>query len=103
MSPTRVLRGFTFGGLGGILGWILVEYLPLPYPFQPRLFDNANMPGVNPDQMGLMGIALGLAIGGLLGISEGIAEGTTTRFFRSTFTFLLLGALGGFLGLYFGQ
>jgi pSer/pThr/pTyr-binding forkhead associated (FHA) protein len=99
MSPLRVLRGFVFGALGGVLGWLLVEFL-----FQPARFERPGMVAtVTPHQQGLLGIALGLAIGGFLGISEGLAEGTMSRFRRAFFTFLVLGAAGGYVGLYFGQ
>ncbi|HTE20735.1 MAG TPA: FHA domain-containing protein, partial [Armatimonadota bacterium] len=105
MSPLRVLRGFIFGALGGLLGWILTEFLPFPYPFQPARYEGPGMvpPQVGLEGLGLVGLALGLAIGGFLGLSEGMAEGTASRFRRALFTFLGLGAIGGFLGLYCGQ
>src|SRR4051812_4695470 len=105
MSPLRVLRGFIFGALGGALGWMLVEFLPLPYPFQPARFEapGAMPPEVSPHMEALLGLALGLAIGGFLGMSEGLSEGTMGRFKRAFWTFILLGPLGGYVGLYFGQ
>lgn len=108
MSPVRVLRGFTLGGIGGVLGWFLIEFLPPPFPsppFRPGAFEapGAIIPSITPTDSGLQGIILGLCIGGMLGISEGVAEGTASRFRRSLFAFLGLGGLGGFLGLYFGQ
>src|SRR4051794_36529816 len=109
MSPLRVLRGFIFGGIGGFLGWVLVEFLPPPFPsppFRPATFEGlgpGHMPSMTAGVEGLIGLCLGLAIGGLLGISEGIAEGTMSRFRRVFLWFLGLGAVGGFLGLYFGH
>src|SRR4051812_37535035 len=107
MSPLRVLRGFILGGVGGVLGWFLIEFLPAPFPsppFRPSAFEaGGNIPSITPGDSGLQGIILGLCIGGMLGIAEGVAEGTASRFRRSLFTFLGLGGLGGFLGLYFGQ
>jgi pSer/pThr/pTyr-binding forkhead associated (FHA) protein len=105
MSPLRVLRGFILGALGGILGWVLTEFLPLPFPFQLARFEAPGMvqPPVGPGQIGLYGLALGIGIGLFLGISEGMGEGTTSQFRRTFLVFLVLGAAGGFLGLYFGQ
>jgi pSer/pThr/pTyr-binding forkhead associated (FHA) protein len=105
MSPIRVLRGFIFGAIGGLIGWFLIEFLPLPYPFRPHVFDvpNAIPPLTTPGQQALIGFALGLAIGGCLGLAEGMSEGTAARFRRVFFTFVVLGGFGGFLGLYFGQ
>lgn len=105
MSPLRVLRGFIFGGMGGLLAWVLIEFLPFPYPFQPARFEapGSTIPMVAPHLMGLLGLVLGLCIGGFLGLSEGIAEGTVSRFTRAVLWFVGLGALGGFVGLYFGQ
>jgi pSer/pThr/pTyr-binding forkhead associated (FHA) protein len=105
MSPLRVLRGFIFGAIGGLIGWLLIEFLPLPYPFQPRFFDTptAVAPLTTPPQQALLGLALGLAIGGCLGLAEGMSEGTRARFNRVFWTFVVLGSLGGFIGLYFGQ
>src|SRR5688500_6551066 len=108
MSPVRVLRGFIFGGLGGALGWLLVEFLPPPFPSPPsRPFlterPGAVVPPVTPEQMGLLGIVLGLCIGGLLGISEGMAEGTVSRLKRALLWFVGLGAIGGFVGLFYCQ
>jgi len=108
MSPVRVLRGFLFGAMGGVLGWALIEFLRPPFPSPPfRPFElerpGAIPPPVTPEQSGLLGLMLGLCIGGFLGLSEGLAEGTTARFQRALAWFLGLGAVGGFLGLYFGQ
>jgi hypothetical protein len=105
MSPLRVVRGFIFGAIGGFLGWVLVEFMPFGYPFQPARYEapGTAVPLSSPEQQGLLGLALGLAIGGFLGISEGIAEGTNARFKRAFGVFLALGAAGGFMGLYFGQ
>lgn len=108
MSPLRVLRGFIFGAIGGILGWVLVEFLPAPFPsppFRPFLLERpgAALPPVATQDMALLGVVLGLAIGGFLGLSEGIAEGTASRLWRSLGWFTFLGAIGGYLGLYFGQ
>jgi hypothetical protein len=95
-----VLRGLIFGAIGGVLGWVLVEFI-----FQPSRYEQPGVPPplTTPESQGFLGMALGLAIGGCLGISEGLAEGTMSRFRRAFFTFLALGALGGFMGLYFGQ
>lgn len=108
MSPLRVLRGFIFGAMGGVLGWVLVEFLPAPFPsppFRPYLLERPGVPipPVSATDMGLLGIVLGLAIGGFLGLSEGIAEGTVGRLRRALGWFTFLGAIGGYLGLYFGQ
>src|SRR5690349_17749221 len=105
MSPLRVLRGCIFGAMGGILGWMLVEFLPLPYPFRPGLYEapGSTVPMLNPTFQALLGAALGTSIGGFLGISEGIGEGTTSRFRRAFLWFTFLGALGGFIGMYYGQ
>src|SRR5579862_6671887 len=104
MSPTRVLRGFIFGALGGFVGWALGEFLPLPFPFQPARYESGpSLPLVDTTMQGVLGAAVGLAIGGFLGLSEGIAAGTASRFRRILGWFLALGAMGGFLSLYFGQ
>jgi pSer/pThr/pTyr-binding forkhead associated (FHA) protein len=108
MSPLRVLRGFVFGAMGGVLGWLLIEFLPPPFPsppFRPFLWERpgAPLPQVTVEQSGMLGLMLGLCIGGFLGLSEGMAEGTTARFRRVLAWFVGLGAVGGFLGLYFGQ
>lgn len=107
MSPLRVLRGLVFGGLGGLLGWALIEFLPPPFPsppFRPAMFEMAKeMPPVRPQDMGLQGLVLGLAIGAFLGLSEGIGEGTRSRFLRAFWVFTVSGAIAGFLGLYMGQ
>ena len=98
MSPLRVLRGFSFGALGGFLGWLLVEFGFRLYEqdaIGPRL--------VGPTSSGTLGGVLGLTIGFFLGVSEGIGEGTTVRFKRAVGWFTLLGMVGGFVGLYFGQ
>lgn len=99
MSPIRVLRGFFLGAIGGLTGWALVELL-----FRLHQYDNISPPPTtSPSQQGLVGGVLGLAIGGFLGVSEGIAEGTAGRFRRAVGTFLAMGFVGGFVGLYFGQ
>jgi pSer/pThr/pTyr-binding forkhead associated (FHA) protein len=100
MSPLRVLRGLVFGGAGGIIGWILIEAI-----FQPTRFERPGGPQqvTTATDSGLMGALLGLAIGLCLGISEGIGEGTNARFKRAVAWFTGLGAVGGFLGMYFGQ
>lgn len=106
MSPLRVLRGFIFGALGGLLGWALVEFMPFASPpFQPARFEGygVEIPLVHAETEALLGLALGLAIGGFLGIAEGLAEGTMSRFRRAVLVFPALGALGGYVGLYFGQ
>ncbi len=105
MSPIRVLRGLFLGGVGGFLGWLLTEFLPLPYPFAPARFEQpgAVLPLVHPASMGLLGAVLGIAIGGALGLSEGVGEGTRSRFTRTMLAFLLAGFFGGFLGLSIGQ
>lgn len=99
MSPLRVLRGFIFGGLGGALGWVLVELF-----FNLHRLDGMKPPPPTyPQDQGLIGAVLGLAIGTFLGVSEGISEGTASRFRRAFFTFMGVGVVGGFIGLYFGQ
>lgn len=104
MSPLRILRGFVFGAIGGAIGWLLTEFLPLGFPFQLHVFEARRYyPDTNPATQGLFGIVLGLAISAFLGLSEGIAEGTVSRFRRVMLWFVGLGALGGFLGLFFGQ
>lgn len=107
MSPVRVLRGFIFGGIGGFLAWLLCEFLPPPFPSPPfriHLWESGVAPPpIGPDLAGVQGLILGLCIGGFLGISEGIGEGTYARFRRSALWFTVLGAVGGFVGLYFGQ
>lgn len=108
MSPARVLRGFILGGAGGLLGWLLAEFLPAPFPsppFRVYLWEHTGgvVPLIAPESNGLLGLVLGLCIGGMLGIAEGVSEGTQARFRRTVLAFLALGALGGFLGLYFGQ
>ncbi len=105
MSPVRVLRGFFFGAVGGLLGWILTEFLPLPYPFAPARFEGpgGTLPSVHPTSMGMLGLAFGLAVGLGLGLSEGLEEGTGRRFNRILGMFLAIGAVGGFLGMMAGQ
>lgn len=105
MSPIRVLRGLIFGAIGGLIGWFLIEFLPLGYPFRPHVFDgpNSTPPLTSPAQQALMGLVLGLAIGGCLGLAEAMSEGTRTRFNRTLGLFVVLGGLGGFVGMYFGQ
>ena len=105
MSPLRVLRGLIFGALGGLVGWLLIEFLPLPYPFRPARFEapGSTVPLVSIVEQALLGLALGLAVGGFLGISEGLAEGTNSRFRRAFAWFLGLGAMGGFVGMYVGE
>lgn len=104
MSPLRILRGFVFGAIGGALGWVLTEFLPLGPAFRLHVAEaEKTIPRVFPQDQGLFGAVLGFAIAGLLGLSEGMAAGTVSRFRRSVLWFLAIGAVGGFLGLYFGQ
>jgi len=105
MSPLRVLRGCAFGALGGMLGWLLIEFLPLGDPFRPGRWElsGTRQPYMEPQVAALLGAVLGLCIGGFLGIAEGIGEGTHSRFKRALLSFSLLGALGGYIGMYFGQ
>src|SRR5688500_9564346 len=97
MSPLRVLRGFLFGGIGGLIGFLLIEFLPPPFPSPPfRQFMIEDMirrtqgalPPVSGEQQGLMGLILGMSIGGLLGLSEGIAEGNAAKLKRTFLWFL---------------
>ena len=105
MSPLRVLRGLIFGAIGGLIGWILIEQLPLGPAFQPWRYEGPHsvQPVISTGDQAMLGVALGLAIGGCLGIAEGMGEGTVSRFRRTLLAFLGLGALGGMIGLYFGQ
>ncbi len=104
MSPLRVLRGFIFGAIGGLLAWFVVEYVPLGTAFQPSRYDNAGSGfRVGPSDIALLGAVAGLLIGGSLGVAEGLGEGTTGRFKRAFFSFAGLGAVGGFIGFYCGQ
>lgn len=104
MSPLRVLRGLIAGGAGGVIGWLLTEFLPLGPAFRPHRYEAEQIAvQMTPGDVAWMGMVIGLSIGGLLGLSEGIAEGTSARFRRTSLWFLGLGGLGGFLGMYFGQ
>jgi len=105
MSPIRVLRGLIFGAIGGLIGWFLIEFLPLPAPFRPHVYDVPGTipPSIRPDTQALMGLVLGLCIGGCLGLAEAMSEGSRARFNRVLGYFVVLGGLGGFIGMYFGQ
>jgi pSer/pThr/pTyr-binding forkhead associated (FHA) protein len=103
MSPIRVLRGLIFGAIGGVLGWLLIEFLPLGPPFRPALYEGMRNVLTTPEEQAWLGATLGASIGLLLGISEGLAEGTISRFRRNVLWFWILGAAGGYVGLYFGQ
>ena len=94
----RILRNLIFGGIGGALGWALVEpsnYLTPPDQWGP----------VPPDwgRTLLLGCIVGAAMGLCIGISEGIASGSGRMARRSAFLGLVTGLVGGLLGLMFGQ
>ncbi|MFN3652680.1 MAG: FHA domain-containing protein [Armatimonadota bacterium] len=123
MSPTRILRGFLFGGIGGFLAWVALEFAPPPFPQPPfrlhqleamhvqaqaagdavRIAQIERVLTMTPTADSLIGIVLGLLIGGMLGVSDAMVDGRRSRFFRRVGLFLVFGALGGFLGLYFGH
>jgi pSer/pThr/pTyr-binding forkhead associated (FHA) protein len=89
-----VLRGLVLGGIGGFLGWVLVEFLRLS-PDNVKIAD--------PNTVAIFGAIIGLLDGLALGVGEGITAGTKPKFQRAVGIGAVTGLVGGFFGLECGQ
>src|SRR5262245_36614123 len=90
---SRIYYNAVFGGLGGLLGWMLFG-----------IFGDRN---VTPDRENrhilLGGLLIGGAIGYLVVSVEAIRDRALLRFVRLATYGVLLGAIGGALGIWLGD
>lgn len=91
---SRIYFNAVFGGLGGLLGWMLFG------TFGDRL---AHVDLQHPYQILLGGALIGGAIGYLVVSVDAIRDRSFLRFVRLATYGLVLGALGGSVGLYVGE
>jgi hypothetical protein len=89
----RVYFNAVFGGLGGLLGWILFGV------FGDRAAPLEQVTA----QLALGGALIGGSIGYLLVGSDALRDRSALRFFRLATYGLLLGAIGGSLGMVIGD
>jgi hypothetical protein len=87
---TRIYFNAVFGGLGGLLGWMLLG-----------VFFDARATGL--DRFLLAGVLIGGSIGFFVVSVEAIRDRSLIRFNRLATYGLLLGALGGALGMLIGE
>jgi hypothetical protein len=97
---TRIYFNAVFGGLGGLLGWMLFGVLGERNPSEDRVFLFLSPLDFN----SLLG---GAAIGGLVGYFivgvEALRDLSLVRFARLASYGVLLGMTGGALGMYLGD
>ncbi len=92
------LRSLIAGGIGGFIGWLLVESLVMPR--QPLFMSLSDLYPFD----ALFGALAGVAIGGTLGLAGGlISYGATSRAWITVGISAAAGVLGGALGLVLGE
>ncbi len=92
------LRSFVAGGIGGFVGWLLVESLVMPR--QNPFMSLSDLYASD----ALFGALAGVAIGGVLGLAGGlISYGATRRAWMTVAISAGAGLIGGALGLVLGE
>jgi hypothetical protein len=91
------IQGAIAGGLGGALGWVLVEV------FLGRRIDSTVTLSQAYGIDAIMGAITGLCIGLALGTAEGLIMGSRQRLLRGAAIGAGAGVLGGVLGLLIGE
>ncbi len=87
---SRLLVMMFFGGLGGFVGWLLIE---------PWYSDEQPLRQTDQALEALLGIIVGGCIGAGIGFASGQLMGTSRHILRSTTIGLLMGIPGGLFGL----
>lgn len=96
LNDVRV-RSAVAGGLGGFLGWMLVE--PLVVPMLDQVTGVSDLYPVD----ALFGAIAGMCLGLALGVAEGVILRSPARAGRGALIGGLAGLLGGALGLVIGE
>jgi hypothetical protein len=97
---TRIYFNAVFGGLGGLLGWMLFGVFGERSPSEQRAF-------LFLSQLDFNSLLGGAAIGGLIGYFvvavEALRDLSLVRFVRLASYGVVLGSVGGALGMYLGD
>lgn len=96
----RIYYNAVFGGLGGLLGWMLFGVFGEKNPGSARAFLFLSEQGFNSL---LGGAIIGGTIGFLVVSVDAIRDGALIRFARLGSYGFVLGAIGGALGMYIGD
>ena len=100
VSFERIVKAILFGAIGAALGWLLVEPCPWMTTDLPP-----GAPKKLPDMAAI--VTLEMIVGGSIGLGLGIAFGTICpsrkQRKRTIILSLIFGAMGGILGMYYGQ
>jgi Inner membrane component of T3SS, cytoplasmic domain len=96
----RVYFNGIFGGLGGLLGWLLFGIFGTKYPGTEPVFLFFTQEDINAL---LGGLLIGGAIGYLVVSVEALRDRSAVRFARLASYGVLLGAVGGAIGMWLGD
>lgn len=100
VSFERIVKAILFGAIGAALGWLLVE--PCPW-MTTDTAQGAPARNVDMNALATLGAVLGMSIGAGLGFAQGSSSASVGERNRTILYTILLGAMGGLVGVYFGQ